>query len=380
MKLKICMLIARFAPVKGGMEMQTLRLSKALIAREHDVFVVTARLKGLRPYEEYGKLPVHRTFAYGSGIISSLFFCLSSFIFLIKNRARFDIIHIQLASSHAVTGIIAAKLLRKKFVLQLGASREYGDVGTSGKTLVGRLKLRFIRRFTGLFLVLNDEMVRELLDIGIPDEKIVKIPIGVDVNEYKPVDGAEKERLKTALKLPFKKIVIFIARLEPQKAADNLLKAWKMVRSAGKDVNLVIAGGGCQEGYLKKLSTELGLDDSVTFVGPVENTAVYLQASDIFVLPSLAEGLAIILLEAMSAAKPIVATRVGGTDELIRNNFNGLTVEPGNVEALAEGISKLLNDPELSAALAGQARGTIINGYSLEAATSICEDVYKTRI
>lgn len=108
------------------------------------------------------------------------------------------------------------------------------------------------------------------------------------------------------------------------------------------------------------------MSERVIFLGHQEDVRPYLQASDVFALPSLAEGMANSLLEAMATGLPCVGTRVGGIVDLIVDGISGLLVEPGDAHRLAEAILRLLQDPDLATNLGVAARRTVERGYSIE--------------
>lgn len=345
--------------------MQAQRLAAALIDSGNEVFILTARLKGFKKYETIGKLPVYRTFAAGYGFISSICFFISSLLFLIKNHLKYDIIHVHLASSHAISAVIAAGLCRKPVIIKIGASREFGDVGTSKKTFLGKLKLSFLKKYADLFIAPNDEIKKELLTIKIPERKITEIANGVDTNLFYPVDEAKKTAVKKELNLPDGKIVTFIGRLEPQKAVGRLIRAWEKICSICTGTHLLIIGGGFQENYLKNLVKDLNLVQKVTFIRNTGSVSSYLQSSYIFVLPSLAEGISNSLLEAMSSGLAVIGTNVGGTNEVIKQGLNGILVAPDNSAALEQAVLNLLNNPELAKTLGKKARLTVEQNFSI---------------
>lgn len=371
------MYIARFYPVVGGTEMQAHRLAQTLIDSGNEVFILTARLKGLNKYENIGKLPVYRTFARGYGFISSICFFISSLIFLIKNRNKYDIIHVHLASSHAVSAVICSWLYSKPVLIKIGASRKFGDIGTSQKTFIGILKLIFLKKYSDIFIAPNDEIKKELLNIKIPEQKIVKIVNGVDTSLFHPADKDERISLKKQLNLPDNKIVTFIGRLEPQKAVDRLILAWEKICSIYEDTHLLIIGGGFQEKYLKNLVKNRNLSQKVTFIRNSDKIASYLQSSYLFVLPSLAEGISNSLLEAMSSGLAVIGTDVGGTDEVIKNGVNGILTAPDNIVKLEQAILDLLNNTDLAGSFGKKARLTVEQNFSISQVSGQYFQLYK---
>ena len=264
MKLKICMLIARFYPISGGTELQAQRLANTLIASGNDVFVLTARINGLKKYEILDGLPVYRTFASGRNFISSFCFCISSFLFLIKNLKKYDIIHVHLASSPALSAVLIKKLFGKKIVLKFGGARATGDIGTSLSKPWGKLKLGIIEKYFDVFIVPSNEMYKELAGFGFPTKKIVKIPNGVNTDYFNTVTETAKLNLRKNLNLPEKNLIaIYTGRIERGKGLEFLIQQW----SAVKNVDLLILGSGSLENELLKSGT----DKNIRFIGFKDN-------------------------------------------------------------------------------------------------------------
>jgi glycosyltransferase involved in cell wall biosynthesis len=159
-------------------------------------------------------------------------------------------------------------------------------------------------------------------------------------------------------------IVGEIARLAEVKGQRTLLRA-----CAGLDVSVVLVGadleqGGAYRGLLEREADELGMRDRVLFTGYRADAPSLLCAFDVCALPSTTEGLPIVLLEAMAAGVPVVATPVGGVPELVSDGETGLLVPPGDAEALAAAIGRLLAEPETARRLAANARARVEERFS----------------
>lgn len=139
-----------------------------------------------------------------------------------------------------------------------------------------------------------------------------------------------------------------IGRLSPEKGFDILLEAFAGLVSAGNDVQLVILGEGEQRTFLETLVKDLGLEKRVLLPGFVPAARNYLSLFDVFVMSSLTEGLPMVLLEAMAAEIPIVATRVGGIPQVLGEGCGGDLVEAGNKNALQNAMASILKDPRLA--------------------------------
>jgi len=374
------MIIAYFPPVMGGTETQALSLARALNTQSVNPFVITERVRGLKRFEKIDGVPVYRLFTLGSGTVASLSFMISSFFLLIKNRRRYQIIHAHLASSPAITATIAGKVLRKKIIVKFGGSGKTGDIQTSHRTLLGRAKLGFLAKCADRFVCPSAEVERELIRYGFPKRKVAKIPNGVDTTLFYPVGARQKEDLRRRFNFPLLPTLIYSGRLESGKGLPVLLKAWQRMVKVKQGDYLVILGNGSQRDNLTNLVKELKIFESVKFTGQVNNVNEYLQMADGFVFPSTAEGLSNALLEAMATELPVVATKIGGTEEVIENKRNGILVEPDEVEQLAKEIIMVLSQPELARKLGQEARRTIEKNYSIGIIAQKYLQIYKEMI
>jgi glycosyltransferase involved in cell wall biosynthesis len=194
------------------------------------------------------------------------------------------------------------------------------------------------------------------------------------------VNGIELDRL-LSIALPSamndrkRQVVGMVANLRPVKGPDVFIRAAATVASGRPDVTFRIAGAGDEESA-RRLIHELGVEDRVELIGSVRDVPSLLGELDVAVLTSHSEGLSSALLEYMAAARPIVATAVGATVELIEDGVHGLLVPPGNPEAVAGAIERLLADRRLAATLGLAARKRAGQRYSQAAMLRRYEDFY----
>jgi glycosyltransferase involved in cell wall biosynthesis len=363
---KVYMVIARYSPVVGGAEIQLKRLAQRLV--NLDVTIVTARIQHAPRFEILDSLPGHRLSTFGEGRLGSLSFALSLLRFLLKKRGAYDVLHAHLASSHAIVCAFIGALLKKKTIVKLGASRELGEIMMSKKSWFGRWKLDYLKKHVDKFICTNQEMEKELRAEGFPETAIESIPNGVDPNDFHPLSEQERTKLKTQLGIADRWIVMSVARLTPQKSLDTLLAAWKEAVEKAKRGLLLIIGDGPQKGELQALSVRLGLESHVRFLGTLKSEEVkrYLQASDVFVLPSITEGISNSLLEAMAVGLPSVVTNIGGLNEMIVSGVNGFLVETGDAEGLTRTMLSLWEDRDECGKLGTAARDQVCMEYNLE--------------
>ncbi len=157
-----------------------------------------------------------------------------------------------------------------------------------------------------------------------------------------------------------------VARLEPQKGLDVLIRALPLVRRTLPGVRCVIVGQGALEPELRALARALHVEEHVVFAGTRRDIPAVLAALDLFVLPSRFEGLSLALLEAMAAGKPVVATAVSGTVEVIDPGRTGILVPPEDEGALARAVLDLLTRPRAMQALGERARAYVLQHYTIE--------------
>lgn len=351
-------------PFVGGSERQAHALAKALIRRGHSVTVVTQRFPHLTRFEVIEGIHVYRQIlAVGHARpMYGLSYLLSSAASLLRHWRRYQIIHVH----HLYLDAFAAGLLRRFFrkpVLAKAACGGYvGDMARLRRIRLSPLFFAAARRLDRI-VAISDQIHEELIDHGFDPTRIVRIPNGVDTERFHPV--LDREAAKRSLGLQGK-LVSFAGRLDPQKGLVFLLQAWAGVAGKQPNATLLLLGTGPQEGELKEVADRLGMSERVRFLGQQGDIRPYLQASDVFALPSLAEGMSNGLLEAMATGLPCVGTRVGGNVDLIVDGLNGLLVEPSNAPRLAEAILRLLQDPDIATNLGVAARRTVDRGYSIE--------------
>lgn len=180
----------------------------------------------------------------------------------------------------------------------------------------------------------------------IPMKKLTTIPNGIDGGIYK--NSIDKERKRKELGINHRGPIIGLGvRITEQKGITYLIEAIPSIMKRFPDLSLVIAGDGHLVDLLKQKAVGLNISNHVFFIGPRLDMPELLKLFDIYVLPSLWEGLPMVLLEAMAAGCPIVATNVGGNAQVIEDGFNGTLVEPCNSIKLAESVINLLSSPEI---------------------------------
>jgi glycosyltransferase involved in cell wall biosynthesis len=193
---------------------------------------------------------------------------------------------------------------------------------------------------------------------GVAQTKVSTIPNGADLDMFKPRPEAGEVEVRPELEPGY---CLYVGKLTTRKGVDGLLAAL-----VGIDARCVIAGDGPLRKELERLAGELGLSERVLFLGPVpraELPELYRKAA-MLVLPSHADTMPFVLLEAMASGTPPVASSIYGIPMLVQHGYNGLLVKPGDVEGLRATIGKLVADPELAKELGRSARDTVVREFT----------------
>jgi glycosyltransferase involved in cell wall biosynthesis len=207
--------------------------------------------------------------------------------------------------------------------------------------------------------------------IGLPSEKLVVIHNGVELPR-EPIPSPQEAR--AALGLPSEgPLVGAVSRLEPVKGIKFLIQAFAQVDNA----TLVIVGDGPEHAALGELTGNLGIVDRVHWAGHRRDVPYLLPALDVFVQPSLHEGMPNTVLEAMAAGLPIVATAVGGTPEVVVDGITGLLVPPRDPDRLAEAIVALLRDPNLRRTMGRSGRQRVAENFTVERMVEQTQKMYE---
>jgi glycosyltransferase involved in cell wall biosynthesis len=211
------------------------------------------------------------------------------------------------------------------------------------------LQRRIVTRAVGRYVAVSRGVFRDVEQtLRVPPSRIRLVPNSVDLATFQPAplpDPAIRLQMAGRTDLP---IALTLARLDRQKGLTYLIRA--AVRTP--NVAFVIAGDGPEREALERETRARGVSDRVRFVGFRSDVAALLANSDLFVLPSLIEGLPLSVLEAMAACRPVVATAISGTDEVVRHRITGLLVPPSDPDVLAGAIQEIVRDQALAGRLA----------------------------
>jgi L-malate glycosyltransferase len=358
--LRIGLLVSYFHPFASGAERQALAQGIELVRRGHTVRVITRSVPGYPINdEEYHGVQIHRWIkTWDRGPAFALSFVAGVVRALRRLRGELDVVHTHQALWEAVaTGLARPSLRGVPTLVQPASSGYYGEAQELGRTNGASLLRRIILRNTH-FAAISDDIAREWIAQGVPPSRLTRLCSGVDTDVFHPGLSVVDEAL-----LPRPRVV-FTGRLHPQKNLPMLLNAWAEV-ARHSAANLILVGPGSDRQALAEQAATLGVADRVQFVGAVSNPSDYLRAADIFVLPSVAEGMSNSLLEAMASALPCVVSGVGGNTDLIAHGRTGLLVSTPTPEAWAETLLNLIHNPTEALHLGQAAHALVESEYSL---------------
>ncbi len=299
---------------------------------------------------------------------------------LFLKKEKYDIIHCH-TSKGGFIGRLAAKLAGARIIIY----SPHGDIfeGYFCKLVTDFFVLleKFAARFTDKIINLSKIEIERFLEHGIGTKQQLKhIYNGIDIKYYERTTASNlKKREEFSLsKDDF--VCATVGRLVPVKGHTYLIKAIQKVVNVIPKAKFLFVGDGELKSELSEEIKSLGLQENIFLLGARRDIATILSSVDIFLLPSINEGFGMVLIEAMAAKKPVIATNVGGIPEIVIDGKTGILVPPKNTEGFSSAIIKLYNNPELSRrmGLAGYRRAK--NIFNIETTVRELENLYSELI
>ncbi|MFA6584040.1 MAG: glycosyltransferase family 4 protein [Elusimicrobiaceae bacterium] len=368
--LSVIMVSASFWPHVGGSERQALEQARYLVSKGVKVSVVTRRLGNTLGRELVQGVPVRRLKVFGrKGFLNSVSFMCGLFFYLLRHRAEYEIIHVHFASSPALPAGLAARLLGKKFLVKIGGGRGVGEIAGSRNTLAGKLKLKLLARLKPLFLVVNSDLKDELESAGISSANAAVFPNGVDTEFFSPVSEKEKLELRARLKINGGPVFLYTGRFSPEKRLPWFVDVWAGAAAScpGNNAVLLLVGEGPDRLAIEQSVKAVSHHGHRIFMhGRQDDIRNFYRAADVFVLPSVSEGLSNSMLEAMACANAVLVSRTGGAKDAVENGKNGFLFEPADKKALKDTLVRLICGQDLARAAGAAARVRAENEYAME--------------
>lgn len=225
----------------------------------------------------------------------------------------------------------------------------------------------------GQYLVKNE---------GCPTDRVCVIPNGIDVDRFSPMepDASLREKLRLP---PTGPVIGIVAALRPEKCHERFLEVASIVQESVPEASFLIVGDGDRRSELEKTAAELGLSQSVRFVGTRSDIPQILATLDIFLLTSKMEANPVSIMEAMAMERPVVAFDVGSVHQTVLNRETGILVPPGDVQQMAAEVINLIHHPETAAKLGQAARANVIESWSVDTMVHgyerMIEEIYRSK-
>ena len=235
---------------------------------------------------------------------------------------------------------------------------------------------RWVYNLADRIAVVSDETGESFIrKTGVNPKKVVTVYNGIDQDCFHPAGGKD---VREEFGIGADEILFgSLSRLSPEKDHKTMIQGFSEAVSGHENCRLLIVGDGPLRGQLERLVSDLSLNGKVIFAGFREDTTACLDAMDIFLQPSLEEGLSLTILEAAAAGVPVITTPVGGTPEIIVDRAEGIMVEPGNREELGSAMRSFLNDRAGFERMAEAARRKVRNRFSLSEMEKNYRELYR---
>jgi glycosyltransferase involved in cell wall biosynthesis len=237
---------------------------------------------------------------------------------------------------------------------------------------------RWLARDTTALIAVSPQVRDDLVALGVaPREKFVVIRLGIELEErIADMDGRANTRRYLGI-APERFTVGWIGRMTAIKNTEDVLSAFKALRARGVEATLCMVGDGPDRPELERRAHELGIMRDTLFLGYQQDVAPLYAAFDALVLPSSNEGTPVSVIEALAARTPVVATRVGGVPDVVREGDDGFLVDPGDTDALAERLERLASDPKLRERMGAAARSRVLSRYAVDRLVDDVDRLYR---
>jgi glycosyltransferase involved in cell wall biosynthesis len=297
-------------------------------------------------------------------------------------RERPQILHTHTAKAGTV-GRVAARLAgsrRPPIVVHTFHGHVLRGYFGPVRTLFFRLLERWLAAGTTALIAVSPQVRDDLVALGVARrERFVVIRLGIELDERVAPEQDDRADSRRYLGIPDDRFAVgWIGRMTAVKRTDDVLIAFKGLRESGVDAVLCMIGDGPDRLQLEQRAHELGVARDTLFLGYQEDVAPFYAAFDALVLPSGNEGTPVTVIEALAAKRPVVATRVGGVPDIVRDGEDGFLVEAGATDDLAERLGRLARDPALRARMGMKGRERVLPRYAVERLVDDVDELYRS--
>jgi len=368
----------------GGLGRHVYHITRNLVRNGVETAVISISLPGVPASEEVDGVHVRRVDPFRFRSTGFITWVLNFNEEMIEEALRlydqwdFDLIHVHDWLS-GPAGIALKHILHKPLIATIHATEvgRRGGVYNEEQFIIHSWEWRTTYEAWKV-IVCSNYMLGEVVRVhGVPKDKLVMIPNGIDTSYIDSV--SPRSGFRDLYAMSNERIITFVGRLVYEKGPDLVLAAFRELLNWNWELKLLIVGDGPMREYLMELAHEWGIWSKVYFTGRVDDQTLYsiLKVSDLAILPSRYEPFGITILEAMATGVPVITTRVGGPDEIVRDWYNGVKVPPNNVEEIVRTAKILLSNEELRMRIARNARESVLRWYTWDRIARWTKRVYQ---
>ncbi|MEM2937283.1 MAG: glycosyltransferase family 4 protein [Candidatus Bathyarchaeia archaeon] len=387
-ELKVMMLTWEFPPrIIGGISPHIYHLSKNLVKNHAKVYVVTCDFPGAPSHEIVDGVEVFRIDSYKnpSPDFASWVYLMNvnmqkEAAAIVNSLGGVDIFH-----AHdwlvATAGIGLKHVFRKPLIATIH-STEIGrrnGLHSDYEKMIHETEAWLTYEAWRVICCSNYMVSHVKWAFGLPEDKLVMIPNGVDIKEYEKYANVDLNSFRKKFALPEEKIVLFVGRLVYEKGIHVLINAAPKILEK-VNAKFIVVGNGYMKDSLSALARKMGLAHKVLFTGFLDNETLrkLQKCADVSVIPSLFEPFGIVALEAMAAKSPVVASDAGGLSEIVEHDVTGVKVYPGDSDSLTWGVTRVLLDEKYASWLRENAYRKVKENFNWEKISRQTKNVYKS--
>ena len=294
---------------------------------------------------------------------------------------RPDILHTHMAKAGAVGRLaaLAAREARPPVILHTFHGHVLRHYFDPVRNVAFRRLEQWLARTTTTLIAVSPQVRDELVELGVaPARKFVVVRLGIELAERVGSPGARDEQRRMLGIPPERFVVGWIGRMTEVKRTDDVLRTFRQLRETGVDACLCLVGDGPDRPALERLAKTLGIMRNTLFLGFQRDVAPFYAAFDVLLLPSISEGTPVSAIEALAAGKPVVATRVGGVPDVVRDGKDGFLAEAGAIDDLSERLARLARDPALRERMGASGREWVTARYRVDRLVDEMDGLYRS--
>ena len=385
--MKVLMVTGAYYPEVSGAANQCLQIVNTLREKVNFMVLTTTRNPDLPYQDQVEGINVFRVHINNKSVRNYCLGILKFTTFFLSRRRDFQIVHLHGFSLKSAFLILLSKIFHKKTIIKM-TSVGHDDPISCGKR---GFPINYFFLKADNYVGVSPQFEDLYRKSGLPLNRYKQISNGVDINLFQPVTDGRKIKLRVKLGLPEKmKLILCVGHFSREKCPEILLHSWKQyVADKYPDSGIIFVGSTNPDHYevdtviVEKVErlAKLYQNKRVFFIEETHEIEKYYQASDLFVLPSLREGLPNALLEAMSCELLVIASRLEGvTDWVIKDGVNGLLFTASSIEELGRAITRILSDETFTVALGRNARKIILERFMVDKVAEDYKNLYDEMI